>query len=204
MYKPRIDSITGRIGDTQYVDKLNLMIGARVMLIFNVDVSDLLCNGAIGTVIGIEDNQKGSVNAVIVKFDNLAAGKQSRMQNPMMSDKYPNGTVIRKKEQDYSLCRSQGLVSSTAKLSQYPIVLAWAVTVHKFQGQTVASPQKVVIDLSSVFEAAQAYVMKSRVQELEQLYILEDLKEDKIYANHRALEEIERLISVSINKNPSE
>ena len=81
MYKPRIDSITGRIGDTQYVDKLNLMIGARVMLIFNVDVSDLLCNGAIGTVIGIEDNQKGSVNAVIVKFDNLAAGKQSRMQN---------------------------------------------------------------------------------------------------------------------------
>ena len=38
-----------------------------------------------------------------------------------------------KKEQDYSLARRQGLVSSTAKLIQYPIVLAWAVTVHKFQ-----------------------------------------------------------------------
>ena len=63
-----------------------------------------------------------------------------------------------------SLARKKGLISSTAKLIQYPIVLAWAVTVHKFQGQTVASPQKVVIDLRSVFEAAQAYVMLSRVQ----------------------------------------
>ena len=96
------------------------------------------------------------------------------------------------------------MISSTAKLIQYPIVLAWAVTVHKFQGQTVANPQKVVIDLRSVFEAAQAYVMQSRVQELEQLYILEELPEDKIYANHKALTEIERLLQVSINKNRSD
>ena len=75
---------------------------------------------------------------------------------------------------------------------------------HKFQGQTLASPQKVVIDLRSVFEAAQAYVMMSRVQELEQLYILEELKEEKIYANHRVLAKIDRLIEVSINKNPTD
>ena len=122
----------------------------------------------------------------------------------MMMNKYPNGTVIKKKEQEYSLARNQGLISSTAKLIQYPIVLAWAVTVHKFQGQTVKSPQKVVIDLRSVFEAAQAYVMASRVQELEQLYILEELPENKIYASHAALDEIERLIGVSMNKNPTD
>ena len=46
--------------------------------------------------------------------------------------------------------------------------------------------------------------MLSRVQELDQLYILEELIEDKIYANHRALAEIDRLIEVSINKNPSD
>ena len=203
-YKPRIDQITGRIGDTQYVDELYLKIGARVMLIFNIDVSDLLCNGSIGTAIGIEKNQKDVVIGLIIKFDNPSAGQESRKLNPMMSKKYPDGTLIKKKEQDYSLARRQGLISSTAKLIQYPIVLAWAVTVHKFQGQTVASPQKVVIDLRSVFEAAQAYVMASRVQELEQLYILETLPEEKIYANHKALAEIERLHLVSINQNKSD
>ena len=203
-YKPKVDKISGRVGDTQYVDELNLKIGARVMLIFNIDVSDLLCNGAVGTVLGIEENMNGNISAVIVMFDNPAAGKESRGRNPMMTKKYPNGTVIKKKEQEYSLARNQGLISSTAKLIQYPIVLAWAVTVHKFQGQTVKSPQKVVIDLRSVFEAAQAYVMASRVQELEQLYILEELPENKIYASHAALDEIERLIGVSMNKNPTD
>ena len=203
-YKPKIDKTTGRIGDTQYVNELNLKIGSRVMLIFNIDVSDLLCNGAIGTVIGIEEGKKGSVSAVIIKFDNQEAGKESRSNNPAMAKKYPGGTVIKKKEQEYSLARNQGLISSTAKLIQFPIVLAWAVTVHKYQGQTVKSPQKVAIDVRSVFEAAQAYVMLSRVQELEQLYILEELPEDKIYSNPAAMVEIERLIGVSKNMNPTE
>jgi len=120
-----------------------------------------------------------------------------------MAKKYPQGTVIVKKEVEYSLAKNQGLISSTAKLIQFPLVLAWAVTVHKFQGQTVKSPQKIVVDLRSVFEAAQAYVMLSRVQELNQLYILEELPEEKIYANVAALIEIERLIQVSVNNNPN-
>ena len=90
-----------------------------------------------------------------------------------------------------------------AKLIQFPLVLAWAVTAHKFQGQTVKKPQKVAVDVRSVFEAAQAYVMFSRVQELDQLYILEELPEDKIYASIPAQDEIKRLVEVSINRNPS-
>ena len=106
-------------------------------------------------------------------------------------------------ERDYSLAKSKGLVSSMAKLIQFPLVLAWAVTAHKFQGQTVKKPQKVAVDVRSVFEAAQAYVMFSRVQELDQLYILEELPEDKIYASIPAQDEIKRLVEVSINRNPS-
>ena len=144
------------------------------------------------------------MRAVVIKFDDPNAGKESRANNPGMAKKYPGGTVIKKKELEYSLAKTQGLVSSIAKLIQFPIVLAWAVTVHKFQGQTVKSPQKVAIDLRSVFEAAQAYVMLSRVQELQQLYILEELPEAKIYSNHLAMKEIERLIKVSLNMNPTE
>ena len=202
-FKPKIDK-TGRIGDTQYVDALNFKMGARVMLIFNIDVSDLLYNGSLGTIIGMEDDGKGSARVLIVKFDNPNAGRDSRTNNPALAKKYPDGTMIKKMEKEYSLARDQGLISSTAKLIQFPIVLAWAVTVHKFQGQTVKAPEKVAMDLRSVFEAAQAYVMLSRVQELEQLYILEKLPKDKIYANHSAMEEIDRLIKVSRNMNPTE
>ena len=201
-YKPQIDK-SGRIGDTQFVDELTLKIGARVMLIFNLDVSDLLSNGTTGTVMGIEENENEKVTAVIINFDNPAAGMEARKRNPMMSSRYPEGTVITKMERDYSLAKNKGLVSSTAKLIQFPLVLAWAVTVHKFQGQTVRKPQKMVADVRSVFEAAQAYVMLSRVQELEQLYVLEELPEEKIYASIPAQIEIQRLIEVSINKNPN-
>ena len=202
-FKPRIEKKSGRIGDTQFVDELNLKIGSRVMLITNIDVSDLLCNGAIGTVLGVVEGQNGVISTVIVKFDNPRAGEKSREKNLMISKKYPEGTIVKKIEREYSLTRNQGLVSSTAKLIQFPLVLAWAVTVHKFQGETVKAPQKVVIDLRSVFEAAQAYVMASRVQELDQLYILEELPQEKIYANQSALAEIERLLQVSKNNNPT-
>ena len=96
------------------------------------------------------------------------------------------------------------MLSTTAKLIQFPLVLAWGVTVNKFQGSTVKSPQKVLIDLKTIFDHAQAYVMLSRIQELEQLYILDEIPPKSIRQNPAALEEIERLISVSINKNPTE
>ena len=45
----------------------------------------------------------------------------------------------------------------------------------------IKTPMKLVVDLSKVFEAAQAYVMLSRVQELDQLIILDSLPQKKIY-----------------------
>ena len=83
------------------------------------------------------------------------------------------------------------------------MILAFAVTVHKVQGQTIERPLNCVIDLRSVFEGAQAYVMMSRIKELEQLFILEELTEGKIYPIKKALDEIKRLQDVSINSNPS-
>ena len=41
-FKPYLQK-GGTISDTQFLDKLKLRVGARVMLIYNIDVSDLLC-----------------------------------------------------------------------------------------------------------------------------------------------------------------
>ena len=123
-----------------------------------------------------------------------------------MNRKYPDGVVVKKMEKEYSLPKNAGPISSTARCIQLPLALCWAVTVHKIQGQTVKSPEKVVIDAkaASKSDPAQVYVMLSRVQELEQLYVLEKFPEDCIRVSKAAMEEIDRLMSVSLNRNPSQ
>ena len=61
---------------------------------------------------------------------------------------------------------------------------------------------KVVLDIESCFDAAMAYVMLSRVQEILQIYILDKLSPNKIRPNQKALGELLAMNERSINKNP--
>ena len=204
-FKAHVNS-KGNIGteknETPFRQILELKVGARVMLTYNIDVNDCLTNGSRGEVVAVDKSKSGFVEKIIIKFDEKCQGEQRRKSDKFTEQKYPGCTAIERVMFQYSLSKKKSAASNTAKLVQFPLKLCFATTAHKFQGQTVVKPNKIVVDLKSVFGAAQAYVMLSRVQSLEQLFILGSLPANKIYADDKALQELDRLNSISMNKNP--
>ena len=109
-------------------------------------------------------------------------------------------TAIDVYEQQYSLSGKKHTPgSATATAIQIPLKLAFAATAHKVQGMTIAKPNCLILDFSARCQAAQGYVMLSRVQDLQQLFILGKLPAGKLFAAPQALKEVERMESVCVN-----
>ena len=68
----------GRLEDLNVLDVLKVKVGARVVMVFNVNSIDDLVNGSTGTILGIEYNSNSSVECIIVKFDKESSGKMQR------------------------------------------------------------------------------------------------------------------------------
>ena len=129
--------------------------------------------------------------------------KHKRKCDTGLQKKYPGSTAIERAMFHYSIGRNKKSGCNTARLVQFPLKRCFAATSHKFRGQTVVKPMKLLVDLRFEFAAAMAYVMLSRVQIIEQLFILESLPENKIFADAQALNEFGRLNSISIPPNGS-
>ena len=69
--------------------EVELRIGARVMLIYNVNTTDGLTNGAVGVVNAIEKKDNGK-DLVIVEFDEPDAGEEERKKYPRICQQYGN------------------------------------------------------------------------------------------------------------------
>lgn len=132
-------AITKLDRDAPYKATLELKVGTQVMLVYNLDQEHGLVNGSRGVVEGFKDG----LPLVLFKGHDepISIGRQTWESEDL-----------------------EGV-----KRSQIPLILAYAVTIHKCQGATLDSA---LIDIGpSTFEVGQAYVALSRVKSLESLYI---------------------------------
>lgn len=85
-FKPTITQ-EGLVNETPFFDKLNVRVGAKIIIIYNIDTSDGLTNGTTGIVVGfIKSNGEpaeipGDVHKVLIKCDNFKDGEQMRFKN---------------------------------------------------------------------------------------------------------------------------
>jgi hypothetical protein len=150
--------ITGTFPENLYpIDtNLELKIGAQVMFTKNdVSPEKEFYNGKMGIVVSLDPDE------VKVNFP--------EEKKTIVVDRYEWNNV------QYDLNASTGEVEQEVlgTFVQYPLKLAWAITVHKSQGLTF---DKAIIDVSKVFVPGQAYVALSRLRSLNGLVLLNPIK----------------------------
>lgn len=123
--------------------EMKLKIGAQVMCIINIksDVGDILiCNGSQG---------------IITEYCSITGFPKVL---------YNNGIHMVMKPHSWVSEKIPGIA-----VSQVPLILSWALTIHKSQGATMDAAE---IDVGSgIFECGQTYVALSRVKSLDGLYL---------------------------------
>ena len=112
---------------------------------------------------------------------------------------WPGCTGVEKHSKDYSVKKE---AQQSFNVYQFPIKLAYAVTAHKIQGQSIPKPLKVAVDMGGTFTPSQAYVMLSRVEDIEQIVIMQDFKERNVRIDPKALVELKEMNERCINRNP--
>ncbi len=141
-------SETGDFKEKPADEILELKVGAQVMLIKNDFKSPKRwVNGSIGVVTELTENSI-----------------QLKIKNKIYKIKQDTWEKF-----DYLIKDGQVVHEVVATFTQYPIKLAWAVTIHKSQGQTF---EKAIIDLDrGSFAPGQTYVALSRVTSLDGLFL---------------------------------
>lgn len=141
--------------------KLILKKGAQVMSIVNVDMEGIMpiVNGSRGVVVDFTEN-----GLPIVKF-------KSGITKPISH-------YVWELEDNFDLKKGYGI-------KQIPLILAWAITIHKSQGSTLELAE---IDIGNgIFECGQSYVALSRVKDINGLY-LTSFNPSKIKINKKVYE----------------
>jgi ATP-dependent DNA helicase PIF1 len=154
---------------------LRLKMGAQVMFVKN-DAKREYVNGTIGKIIILEPHK------IVVQTEE----KDGSLRNIEVEKQ--TWEILRYKINDSDNSKIDS--ESIGSFKQYPLRLAWAITIHKSQGKTF---DKVIIDLTGgAFEHGQTYVALSRCRTLQGIVLKQKIRPQDIRVDERIIEFYER------------
>jgi ATP-dependent DNA helicase PIF1 len=149
--------------------ELQIKVGAQIMMLNN-DIEDRWVNGSIGKITKITQNEKGEDIIIAELADN------ERVEiTPFTWE------IFR------FFVEAGGLQSEViGTFTQYPLMLAWAVTIHKGQGKTF---DRVIIDIGKgTFAHGQMYVALSRCTTLDGIILKRLALKKHIWTNYQVMD----------------
>lgn len=194
---------------------IHLKKGAQVMLIKNME--ETLVNGSVGRVVAFMDDsafESYTKNEVDFVGDDGYGSDEERVNRARkklkpMANKDVGVTVTRKwplvcfvqpdGTERHLLCVPEAWKIELpngevqAQRQQVPLILAWALSIHKAQGQTL---QRVKVDLGRVFEKGQAYVALSRATTQDGLQVTR-FDPRKVMVHPKVIDFYSNLVSIS-------
>ncbi len=148
-------------------EQLKLKVGAQVMFIKNdLERPRRYFNGKIGIVDKIDDD----------KITILCEGDASSIE--VKKEKWRNIRYVTDK------ITNQVEEEEIGSFTQFPLRLAWAITIHKSQGLTF---EKAVIDAGSAFAPGQVYVALSRCTTLEGIILHSRINQQSLHSDSRII-----------------
>ncbi len=144
--------------------ELTLKVGAQVMFLKNDLAYKRYFNGKIGVVQSLEKDK------IVVDCDGI--------EIEVAKETWENTR--------YTLNKGDGKLEqeTLGTFTQYPLRLAWAITIHKSQGLTF---EKVMIDAGASFSSGQVYVALSRCTSLEGIVLLSKLSSSTLFSNENVI-----------------